>query len=99
MEWGLTTMYNNIPDSVQEQNISVEKKLNLIAQTVNLYRKEIEEIKEKENPTTPPEVREQMKQEVSLQIDEMEKQVSTIVVLFDQATLLWKTLEDEEQVK
>jgi len=78
MEQGLTVVYNRIPDNVQAKKKSAEEKLNLIAQTINKYRKEIEEIKEKLNPTTPLKVREQRKQEVSFQIGEMEKQVNTV---------------------
>jgi predicted nucleic acid-binding Zn-ribbon protein len=78
MEQGLTVVYNRIPDNVQAEKKSAEEKLNLIAQTINKYRKEIEEIKEKLNPTTPLKVREQRKQEVSFQIGEMEKQVNTV---------------------
>jgi hypothetical protein len=51
-----------------------EEKINLIAQTIDQYKQEIEELKERLNPTTPPEVREKRKQEFALQIDEMENQ-------------------------
>jgi hypothetical protein len=44
-------------------------------------------------------VREQRKQEAAFQIGEMEKQVSTVAELFDRATQLWTTLEEDEQVQ
>jgi FtsZ-binding cell division protein ZapB len=46
-------------------------------QTIDQYRQEIEELKEKLNPMTPPEVESRGKQEVALQLAEMEKQVNT----------------------
>jgi predicted nucleic acid-binding Zn-ribbon protein len=41
---------------VQATESSTEEKINLITQKIDQYRKEIEELKEKFNPTTPPEV-------------------------------------------
>jgi FtsZ-binding cell division protein ZapB len=65
---------------------SVEEKINLISQTIYQYKQEIEDLKEKINPMTPPEVREHRKQEVALQIDEMEKKKSTVEEFFDRTT-------------
>jgi hypothetical protein len=48
---------------------------------------------------TPPEVQEQWKENVSLQLEKMEKQVNTIVRLFDRASQIWTTLEDDQQVQ
>jgi hypothetical protein len=70
LEQGLTTMYNRIPNNAQAAERSAEEKINLIAQTIDQYRQEIEELKEKLNPTTPPEVREQRKEEAALQMVE-----------------------------
>jgi predicted nucleic acid-binding Zn-ribbon protein len=58
---------------VQAPEKSAEEKINLISQTIDQYKQEIEELKERLNPMTPPEVREQRKQESALQIVEMEK--------------------------
>jgi predicted nucleic acid-binding Zn-ribbon protein len=70
LEQGLTTTYNRIPNNAQATERSAEEKINLIAQTIDQYRQEIEELKERLNPTTPPEVREQRKEEVALQMVE-----------------------------
>jgi hypothetical protein len=51
-------VYNHIPDSTQAPERSAEEKIKIISQTIEGYRQEIEELKEKLNPTTPPEVRE-----------------------------------------
>jgi len=48
-------------------------------------------------PTTPLEVREQWKQEDSLQMDAMEEQVSRIIGLFDRVAQLWISLDEDEQ--
>jgi FtsZ-binding cell division protein ZapB len=50
--------YNRIPISAQEVERSTEEKINIIAQTIDQYRYDIEELKERINPKTPPEVRE-----------------------------------------
>jgi hypothetical protein len=77
IEQGVTTVYNHLPDSMQAESPSTEEKLNNISQTIDHYRKQIEELKEKLTPTTPPEVREQRKEEVALQLEELEKQANT----------------------
>jgi archaellum component FlaC len=92
-------VYNHIPDNVQVEKKRAEEKLNLIAKTIDQYRQEIEELKEKLNTVTPMKVREQRKLEVAIQINEMEKQVSAVEELFDQATQLWKMIEEDEQVQ
>jgi hypothetical protein len=84
---------------VQAENTSTEEKLKLISQTIEHYRQEIEELKEKLTPTTPPEVREQRKQEAALQLAELEKHVSTTEELFDRVMQLWTMLEEDEQVQ
>jgi chromosome segregation ATPase len=99
IEQGVTTVYNHIPESAQAENTSAEEKLKLISKTIEHYRQEIEELKEKLTPTTPPEVREQRKQEVALQMEAMEEQVSATTGLFDRATQLWTTLDEDEQVQ
>jgi hypothetical protein len=58
MEHGLTTVYNHFLDNTQEENKSTKEKLGLISQTIDQYREEIEEIKEKMTPTNPTELRE-----------------------------------------
>jgi hypothetical protein len=74
---GVTTVYNHLPDNAQAESSSTEEKLNMISQTIDHYRKQIEELKEKLTLTTPPEVREQRKAEVALQLAELEKQANT----------------------
>jgi predicted nucleic acid-binding Zn-ribbon protein len=57
LEQWITVVYDHILDSTQAPNRSAEEKIKIISQTIEGYRQEIEEIKEKLNHTTPPEVR------------------------------------------
>jgi predicted nucleic acid-binding Zn-ribbon protein len=77
IEQRVTTIYNHLPDNVHAESSSTEEKLKMIAQTIDHYRKQIEDLKEKLTPTTPPEVREKRKEEVALQLVELEKQANT----------------------
>jgi predicted nucleic acid-binding Zn-ribbon protein len=86
LDQGFTMVYNRIQNSVKVAKRSVEEKINLIAQTINQYRQGIEELKERINPTTPLEVREQRKQEDALQMVEMENQESAAEELFNRFT-------------
>jgi DNA repair exonuclease SbcCD ATPase subunit len=99
LEQGLTMVYNRIPDNVQAPERSAEEKINLISQTIDQYKQEIEELKERLNPMTPPEVREQREQESSLQITEMEKEARKVEELFDRTTQIWTILEEDEKVQ
>jgi hypothetical protein len=64
IEQGVTTVYNHLLDNVQAESPMTEEKLNQISQTIDQYRKQIEELKEKLTLMTPPEVREQGKQKL-----------------------------------
>jgi predicted nucleic acid-binding Zn-ribbon protein len=64
-------------NNVHATESSAEEKINLIVQTIDQYRQEIKDLKEKLNPTTPPKVREKRKTKAALQLVEMEKQVNT----------------------
>jgi cell fate (sporulation/competence/biofilm development) regulator YlbF (YheA/YmcA/DUF963 family) len=63
------------------------------------YQREIENLREKPTPTTPPAVKEQRKQEATMQLQEIEQQVSTTADLFDTTTQLWMKLEEDQQVQ
>jgi chromosome segregation ATPase len=56
LEHRLTKTYNRIPDNAQAPERSIEEKINLISQTIDQYKQEIEELKERLNPMTPLEV-------------------------------------------
>jgi FtsZ-binding cell division protein ZapB len=53
MKHGLKVAYNFIPDNAQTSEKSVEEKINLIVQTINQYKQDIDELKERLNPMTP----------------------------------------------
>jgi hypothetical protein len=75
------------------------KKIDRIAQEIDQYQKEIENLQEQLTPTTPPAVKEKRKHEATTQLQEIEQQVSTIADLFDKATQLWTRLEEDPQVQ
>jgi hypothetical protein len=54
IQQGLTAVYYRIPDSAQAPERSVERKIKIISQAIEVYR--IEELKENINPTTPLDV-------------------------------------------
>jgi hypothetical protein len=68
-------------------------------QKIDQYRKEIVHLQEKIIPTTPLEVKEKRKQEVTTQIEEMERQVSTSVDFFDKEKKQWMKLEEDQQAQ
>jgi hypothetical protein len=52
------------------------------------YKKEIEELKEKLTPTTPPKVTAQREQQETLQVEMMEKEAKKGTKLFDRTAKL-----------
>jgi hypothetical protein len=92
-------VYDRIPDNAQAPERSVEEKINMISQTIDRYKQEIEELKERLNPTNPLEVQEQREQQSALQIVEMEKEAREVEELFDRTTQIWTILEEDEKVQ
>jgi hypothetical protein len=66
LEQGLTTTYNCIPNNAQATERSAKEKIIVVTQTIDQYKHEIEELKERITPTTPPDIREQRKKEATL---------------------------------
>jgi len=71
----------------------------MISQTIEKYKQEIEELKYRLNPMTPPEVQEQREQQSALQIVDMEKEARAVEELFDRAVHIWTILEEDEKVQ
>jgi hypothetical protein len=88
-----------IPKSAQTTKPATMQKIDQIVQTINQYRQEIENLHEKIIPTTPSKVKEKMKKEATRWMEEMERQVSVAVDLFDIATQLWTKLEEDQHVQ
>jgi hypothetical protein len=53
--------YENIPQATQRNEIKEVEKIDQIAHVIDQYQKEIENLREKLTPTTPPAVKEQRK--------------------------------------
>jgi hypothetical protein len=99
LEQGVVVAYDRIPKSTQIAEPTTTQKIDQIVQTIDQYRQEIENLWEQLIPTTPPEVKEQRKQEAVRQMDEMERQVNAVVDLFDREAQLWTKLEEDQQVQ
>jgi prophage maintenance system killer protein len=91
--------YENIPQAAQRDEITAVENIVQIAKVIDQYQKEIENLWEKLTPTTPPLVKEKRKQEAMVQLQEIEKQISTTTDLFDKAAQLWTKLEEDQQVQ
>jgi hypothetical protein len=72
LEQGLVVAYDRIPKSTQTTEPTTMQKIDQIVQTIDQYRQEIENLQEQLIPTTPPEVKEQRKQEATGKMEEME---------------------------
>jgi cell division FtsZ-interacting protein ZapD len=79
--------------------LPVARKIDQIAQAIDEYQKENENLCEHLTPTTPPAMKEQRKQEEIVQVQEMEQQVSTVVKLLDKAAQIWTRLEENPHVQ
>jgi hypothetical protein len=65
--------YEKIPKTTQRDKLTTTEKIDQIAQEIDQYQKEIENLHEQLTPTTPPEVREKRKQEATKQLQEIEQ--------------------------
>jgi hypothetical protein len=95
----LKEVFTNILDNAQEAMRNTEEHIQIIMQTLEGYRKEIEELKEKLTPTTPPEVTAEREQQETLQIEMIEREAKEVTKHFDRTTHLWTTLEEDERVQ
>jgi hypothetical protein len=68
LEQKVVVAYEKIPKNAQTTELMVTEKIDQIVQTIDQYQQEIEHLWEHLTPTTPPEVKEQRKQEATMQI-------------------------------
>ena len=99
LEQKVARAYENILKTTQRAELTATETIDQIAQRIDQYQQEIENLREQLTPTTPPKVREQRKQEAIEQIQEIERQVHATADLFDKATQLWMKLEEDQQVQ
>jgi archaellum component FlaC len=92
-------IFGKLPSTAQGNELLATEKIDQIAQAIDQYQKEIENLRDQIRPTNPPAVKEQRKQEATTQLQEIEKQVSTIADLFEKAAQLWTRLEEDPQVQ
>jgi hypothetical protein len=70
----LKEFFTIIPENAEEVVRNVEEHIQIIVWTLEDYKKDIEELKEKLTPTTPPKVTTEREQQVALQVSMMEKE-------------------------
>jgi RNAse (barnase) inhibitor barstar len=96
----LVVAYDKISKRKQITELTTTQKIDQIVKKIDQYRQEIKNLWEQLIPTTPLEVKDQRKQEETRKMEEMERQVSATINLFDRvATQLWKKLEEDQQVQ
>jgi Na+/phosphate symporter len=66
-------MFEKLPSTTQGNELPVEGNIDQIAQAIDQYQKEIENLCEQVTPTTPLEVKEKRKQEETTQLQEIEQ--------------------------
>jgi hypothetical protein len=86
LEQKVAGIYEKIPQATQRDEITSAKNIDQIVQAIDQYQKEIDNLWETLTPTTPPTVKEQRKQEETMQLQEIEQQVITTADLFNKAT-------------
>ena len=67
----LVISYEKIPKSAQTIELTMMQKIDRIVQTIDQYKQDIEHLQEQLMPTTPPEVKDQRKNEETTHIEEM----------------------------
>jgi hypothetical protein len=78
---------------------NVEEQIQIIVQMLEDYKKEIEDLKEKLAPITPPKVTIEREQHASSQVEIMEKEAQKVTQNFDKNVQLWTTLEEDDRVQ
>jgi exonuclease VII large subunit len=78
LEQKLKEVFTRIPDSAQVATRNVEEQIQIIAQMLENYKKEIEDLKEKLTPNTPLEVTSEREQQAALQVEIMEKEAQKV---------------------
>jgi FtsZ-binding cell division protein ZapB len=69
-------IFEKLPSTAQGNELPVAEKIDQIVQAIDQYQKEIENLREQLTPTTPPAVKEQRKQEATMQLQEIEQQLA-----------------------
>ena len=84
-----------LPATTQGNELLAAEKIDEIVQAIDQYQKEIETLRGQIRPTTPQAVKEQRKQEATIQLQELEKQVSTAADMLDKEAQLWTRMEED----
>jgi hypothetical protein len=98
MEHRVEDIFGKLPTTAQGSKLLAVENIEQIVQAIDQYQKEIETLRGHIRPTTPPAVKEQRKQEATMQLQELEKHASTTTDLLDKAAQLWTKMEEDPQV-
>jgi hypothetical protein len=66
-------IFRKLPTTVQGSELPAVEKIDRIVHAIDQYQKEIETLHGQIRPTNPPAVKEQRKQEATVQLQELEK--------------------------
>jgi DNA-directed RNA polymerase specialized sigma54-like protein len=81
LEKKLKEVFTRIPDNTQAAMSNAKEQIQIIVQTLEDYKKEIEDLKEKLTPTTPPEVTVRKGTTEALQVEIMENEAQKVTQL------------------
>jgi len=90
-------VFTKIADKAHVAVSSVEEHIQIIAQILKYYKKEIKELKEKLTTTTPPEVIAERENHATLEIEIIEREAKKVKKKFDRTMQLWTMLEEDEK--
>jgi hypothetical protein len=79
-------VFTKIADKEHVAMSNVEEHIQIIAEILKYYKKEIEELKEKLTTTTPPEVIAKREKHATLEIEIIEREVKKVKKKFDRTT-------------
>jgi hypothetical protein len=99
LEQKIKELFTRIPNNAKLATSNAEEHIQIIAQILEDYKKEIDDLKEKLTPTTHPKVTTKMEQQATLQVEIMENEAQKVTQLFDRTAHLWTTLEEDDRVQ
>jgi hypothetical protein len=90
-------VFTKIADKAHVAVSNVEEHIQIIAEILKYYKKEIEELKEKLTTTTPPEVIAEREKHATLEIEIIEREAKKVKKNLTGPRKLWTMLEEDEK--
>jgi hypothetical protein len=95
MENQIHAVFQAILDNEGIQGVSVQEKMQKIAQTMQHYKDQIKELEERAVPTTPPEIRVQREQDVIASAENIVQNIHRLTKLLEKSAQLWTQLLED----